>query len=139
MTDLDRVNVDREFLEQEGLFLLALIEASGTPEPLREKARERFRELDIWLAYSGRELDDAPALMVFCGYRQATEDHLAALSPELVEDFPVPVMLARYSAELADTPSFSDLYRLQCVDSLNQCLGTLARHAEEYSDIERVP
>jgi hypothetical protein len=125
----DKLAVDRDELARVAMFLVKLIDADDTPEPVREEARQRFDELNVWLAYGGREVANVTQLFVRCGYSRAVEEILAEYPPEVLEYQAVRVMIARHAADLADTPHFSDLYRLDMVDSLNQILASIKRCA----------
>jgi hypothetical protein len=131
-----RLTIDRDVLTREAEFLVKIIDSESTDPVIREQAQHQFAELNEWLCYRGPEARNPSLLLVYCGYKRATEEFLAELPSELLEDRAVQVILARYSAELADSPHFSDLFRLDMVDSLNQILGHLIGHADEYAEAE---
>jgi hypothetical protein len=127
----DRLPVDRDELLRVQTFLVSLLDADDTPEHVREQAQQRFDELDHLLCFAGADVPNCGVLLAFCGYSEALEEILEGYPPEVLAYQETRVMLARRAAELADSPRFSDLFRLDAVDSLNQILGSIKRAADE--------
>jgi hypothetical protein len=130
----DRLSVDRDELTRHAQFLVNVIDNPNTDAAMREQAQQRFDELSDLLCYAGGEVPNVSVLFVYCGYREAVEQILPELPPEVLAEQTLRVMLIRHAAELADTPAFSDDFRLDAVDSMNQILTSLKRCADAELD-----
>jgi hypothetical protein len=143
MTKRNEIVLHRDFLVRADQLAWSVIDDDTAPDELRADARDVEFALSEVLCYQSHGVDGERSIrLIPVGFRfpqfytQMVDEFLIDLPPEVREDMPAHILMARQAAKYVDDALYSTDFRLDSYDALNMILA--AMKAEVAGEVEEV-